>query len=356
MRLLILFIFLLGSSVQLTHVTAYKQEVTFNERQQGIKSRQLPRHRASEKSAPIPARIPTKASSGNNNATVKATQPFRPKFAPVSKPLTPAKKQPNPALSKPVNDKPTTSFFQPKAAPAKKPGVIPLKPVISSIKQPWQPILAPTDVKVSGTKNPVPTPTSTHPSNPSNPFTPAQKQPNPGLSTPVNSKPTTSTSSPSHGNIYTQYDWYCGNRTAKTCSSQTCTDPLNGCSENENNYRDCLHECIPVLTTKPMKAYSKPVTLKPITSAPVTLKPITSAPVSTKPTPFGGIHTQFDWYCGNRETKTCSSQKCTDPIAGCSENKYYQDCLSECIPVPSAKPLKSSSKPTTLAPFNSSPF
>ena len=48
---------------------------------------------------------------------------------------------------------------------------------------------------------------------------------------------------PFNGGINTPIDWYCGNETEKTCSSQTCS-VYTGCSQNTNNYRSCLFECI----------------------------------------------------------------------------------------------------------------
>ena len=108
-------------------------------------------------------------------------------------------------------------------------------------------------------------------------------------------------------------------------------------------------------TTKPAPSpvqIIKPVSVKPIQQP---VSPSTKPVATMKPTPFSGGGTQFDWYCGNRTANTCSSQKCSDPIIGCPGNDYNRDCMNECIPVTSAKPMKSSAKPMTLTSVISSP-
>jgi len=92
----------------------------------------------------------------------------------------------------------------------------------------------------------------------SSPVKPIQKPVNPSTKPPT-MKP--------NGGGGTQYDWYCGNRTANTCSLplQKCTDPTIGCPENDNN-RDCMNECIPKPSAKPMKNAKPtlPPTLPPL--------------------------------------------------------------------------------------------
>jgi len=219
------------------------------------------------------------------------TKPLLPIVTPVSKPVA--------APKKPVRN--PTKPYKP-SNPMK-----PYKP--SNPMKPAKPVLTPSSFdRASALLN------ATQPFKPLSPVQPMR---------PVKplAKPT---SSPFDGGINTVVNWYCGNQTAKTCSSQTCTDSRTGCSQNRNNYRDCLSECIPVPTAKPMMPSPKPVTSKP-TSKPFTLNPILSPPFN------GGINTPVDWYCGNETEKTCSTQTCSDST-GCSKNRNnYRSCLFECI-------------------------
>jgi len=282
MNLFILGIVLLGSSVQPQNAWAYKQEVAIIERQKGTNLRLLQINRISA-TKPAAPRSPIK--------------PSLPIATPVCKPVAAPKK---PVLKPTTPYKPSNPFTKP--------------------MEPAKPVLAPSPFDGrSAQLNP------TQPFKPSSPVQPFKPSSPVQPMKPVQplAKPTPS---PFDGGINTAVNWYCGNATTNTCDPGriACSDPTNGCSNNRNNYRSCLWECIPVPTAKPMRPSTKPVTSTP-SSKPFTLNPILSF--------GGGINTPVNWYCGNVTTNTCDPGRiaCSDPT-GCSQNRdNYRSCLFECI-------------------------
>jgi len=284
MNLFIFGIVLLGSSVQPQNAWAYKQEVTITDHQKGTNLRLLQMNRTSA-TTPSAPRSPIK--------------PLLPIATPIYKPVAAPKK---PVLNPTKPYKPSNPFTKP---------TNPAKPVLPSSHfdgrstrlNPTQPFKPSSPVKPF------------KPSSPIQPIKPVQPL----------AKPVPPPFDGGIGGINTAVNWYCGNQTAKTCSSQTCSDPITGCSQNKNNYRDCLWECIPVLTTRPMKPSAKPVTSTPPS------KPFISNPILSF---GGGISTPVNWYCGNVTTNTCDPGRiaCSDPTNGCSNNRNnYRSCLFECI-------------------------